>query len=69
MDNPIWLRHNKCGEPITLACFEDNVAILVYCDKCRDIVEIGELQINIPSSEQFSWINNPKRKFLIFENK
>jgi len=69
MNEQILLRHNKCKEPITLACFEDNVAILVYCDKCKDIVEIGELDVDVQPHEQFNWINNPKRKFIIFENK
>lgn len=37
------LKHKLCGNELTVGQLVDDVAIYVYCDKCRDIVEGDEI--------------------------
>lgn len=46
-EKPINLiRHKDCGQPVSVALLNDDMAIYVFCDTCNDIVEAGELLIN-----------------------
>jgi hypothetical protein len=37
------LRHKPCGGLLSVAVLNDDVAIYVYCETCRDLVEDGEI--------------------------
>ena len=39
------LTHAKCRGPVTIATLHHDVALYVYCEKCHDIVEDGELML------------------------
>lgn len=44
------VRHKACGEPVTIAVYQHDVAIYVHCNTCDDLVETGELELTL--SEQ-----------------
>lgn len=39
----VYLKHVRCGNPVSIAVLDHDVAYYVYCEHCRDLVEEGEL--------------------------
>ncbi len=37
------LKHKPCGNPVSVAVLNNDVAIYLYCEHCHDLVEDGEL--------------------------
>lgn len=39
------VRHKTCGEPVTIAVYQHNVAVYIHCNHCNDMVEAGDLEL------------------------
>ena len=46
-----FLKHKNCGQDVSIAVLNHDVAYYVYCDTCRDLVEFGELDLPVNENQ------------------
>lgn len=47
----MFLKHTRCGREVSIAVLNDDVALYVYCEHCRDLVEDGELDPKVDETQ------------------